>query len=65
MFYRIKETHNRFIPQKLTLLGWQGIDKESNILWDTEYTQFKWCTFKTLEEAKERVRTHKAKYHKV
>ena len=58
--YRIKEVGEMFIPQKYEFLkGWYGIPREGFYLWDSDYNQRNHCSFKTLEEARNRIKNYK------
>lgn len=65
--YRIKEVNEKFIPQQRTwflfIYDWQGIDRKTDYLW-TIY-QYEQCALDTLEEAKERIKKCKPKYHNI
>lgn len=65
MFYRVKEVNGKFIPQKLTVFGWSGIDLISMILWNDTDHQWQYCQCDTLEQAKEVITRYKPKYHSV
>jgi len=65
MFYRVKEVNGKFIPQKLTVFGWSGIDLNGMYLWNDEDHQWQYCQWDTLEQAKEVIAKYKPKYHKV
>ena len=65
MFYRVKEVNGKFIPQKLTFFGWQGIDLDGLYLWIDSNHQWQYCQCDTLEQAKDIITKFKPKYHKI
>jgi hypothetical protein len=67
--YRIKEVEGKFIPQRWCF-GWEGIDRTSRYLWNSDENQYEWCAWKTLEQARTRIQEYRGykdgiKYHKV
>ena len=67
--YRIKEVRGKFIPQKWFLV-WEGIDKTSDYLWNSDEHQYEWCASETLEQARARIQEYQrykneVKYHKI
>lgn len=63
---RILEVNGRFIPQHLNcFLGWYAIDITDRFKWyDLKY-QLEYCSYGTLEEAKEGLSRKVYKIHKV
>ena len=63
--YRVKEVDGKFIPQVGNWFkGYKSIDRETSYLWYlSDFT--KYCEWDTLEEALNRIKRYKAKYHKV
>jgi hypothetical protein len=71
--YRIKEIKEEgvFIPQVMNWFMWESIDRNVLYTWVNEQNQSKYCSFKTLEEARERIKVYKeeikkpkVKYHR-
>ena len=69
--YRVKQVNGIFIPQKLSFIGWLGIDKVDVTLWYCFSHQIEYCNLYDLESARERIKsykiqinTRKFKYHK-
>ena len=63
--YRVKEVNGKFIPQVGNWFwGYKSIDKFNSSTWlSPENSQY--CEWNTLEEALDRIKKHKPKYHKV
>ena len=66
--YRIKEVNGKFIPQvkiwTTIFYSWEAIDNKFRT-WLSPENQYTNCALNTLEEAKERIKNYKPKYHKV
>ena len=63
LFKRILEIKGRFIPQRWGFpQGWYSKDVNSSYEWLSESNQLKYCSYKTLEEARN---SFKTKIHKV
>jgi hypothetical protein len=71
--YRIKEIKEEgvFIPQVMYCFMWESIDRNGPYTWINEEAQSNYCSFKTLEEARERIKLYKeeikkpkVKYHR-
>jgi hypothetical protein len=63
LFKRVLEINGRFIPQQWSLFqGWYSKDVNSSYEWLSERSQLTYCSYKTLEEAKNSL---KRKIHKV
>ena len=63
--YRVKEVNGKFIPQVGNwFFGYKSIDKFNySTWWSSE--NFQYCEWNTLEEALDRIKKYKPKYHKV
>jgi hypothetical protein len=62
--YRVKEVEGKFIPQVGNWFsGYRSIDRRTQYIWGEGYDAY--CEFSTLEEALDRIKRHKPKYHKV
>ena len=62
--YRVKEANGKFIPQVGNWFkGYGSIDKQNSYIQCSPENEI-YCGFDTLEEALERIRKHKPKYHK-
>jgi len=57
--YRVKEVNGRFIPQRRTGIGWEGIDRNIIYLWYHPNIQEERCSFCNLQDAKERLEKYK------
>lgn len=57
--FRIVKTQGKFIPQKKTRFGWDGIDKYSFYCWTAENFQIEHCTQPTLEAAEKHIEAYK------
>lgn len=63
--YRIKEVDGMFIPQVGNwFFGYKSIDKLDCSIWSAPENA-KYCGWNTLEEALDRIKKYKPKYHKV
>lgn len=63
--YRVKEVNGKFIPQVGNWFnGYESIDRETSYLWTLSEHEV-YCEWDTFEEALERIKKHKPKYHKV
>lgn len=63
--YRVKEVNGKFVPQVGNwLFGYRSIDKVESSTWGAPENA-KYCQWNTLEEALDRIRTYRPKYHKV
>lgn len=61
--YRVKEVEGKFIPQVGNWFnGYKSMDRVNNNLWS--HTDI-YSQFDTLQEALDRIKRHKPKYHKV
>ena len=63
--YRVKEVNGKFVPQVGNWFwGYKSIDKFNSSTWGApENSQY--CEWNTLEEALDRIKRYKPKYHKV
>lgn len=64
--YRIKEIKEEgvFIPQVMNWFMWESIDKKGIYTWVNELNESKYCSFRTLEEARERIKLYKQEIKK-
>lgn len=63
--YRVKEVNGKFIPQVGNWFsGYESIDRKMSFTWILSEHEIH-CQFDTLEEALDRIKRYKPKYHKV
>jgi hypothetical protein len=64
--YRVKEIKELglFIPQVMKYFIYESMDKKDKYTWTSEENAIKYCSFKTLEEARKRIRDYKEEIKK-
>jgi hypothetical protein len=59
--YRVIEFNGKFIAQAqdYSVFSWDGLDRKDFYLWYNLNSQIEYCSFDTLEEAKEHLKKYK------
>ena len=65
LFKRIIEINGKFIPQRYRFLtGWVSRDKTSDYQWMKLSNQMDYCSYKTIEDARNSFKHNSYKVHK-